>query len=674
MLFVQSSQTVINYGGSVASRQFGDFNGDGRIDLIFGGPRYASSPTAGGWSGEAQRFLMFTFDSLGRATDISNTIPVGATAIHAREGVAADFNGDGRADYFSANHGFDVAPFPGELNTLLLSSAGGGMVLGSVPQLNSFSHSADVGDIDNDGDIDILTGVFGNLGDSGSPAYFLMNDGRGNFQIGQRLDAQLGGLPMLSSKLVDVNGDGKLDLVAGNHGDKANTAGWVMLGDGRGGFTNQPSLALPVGKFGLTLTLDIVALDIDRDGDQDLILSQTRREPFYEGAALQVLANDGFGHFTDVTSTTILGGNPTDQAIFFVDLADFNGDGFLDLFPSHTRDELKEGEIYLNDGLGHFNRMTFAQLGITGVVPVPQDINGDGRADIVTFSRDLMTPGAPRSPDPITMTTFLSSLSTGPGGIDPALQGAAGFNEAYYLAASPDIAAALGTRNPTGLAHYLATGRSEGRLGFAPGATVRGTSADDVAYGREGNETLILGDGTNYGRGLEGNDSLVGGSGFDDLNGNQGNDTANGSAGEDWVVGGKDNDSLSGGADYDLVYGNLGNDTCNGDDGDDIVRGGQGNDIVNGGAGNDYVSGDKGDDTMTGGAGADIFHSFGDAGIDRVTDFSLAQGDRVQLDPGTVFTLSQVGADTVINMTGGGQMTLVGIQLSSLTGNWIFGA
>ena len=77
---------------------------------------------------------------------------------------------------------------------------------------------------------------------------------------------------------------------------------------------------------------------------------------------------------------------------------------------------------------------------------------------------------------------------------------------------------------------------------------------------------------------------------------------------------------------------------------------------------------------MTAGAGADIFHSFGDAGIDRVTDFSLAQGDRVQLDPGTVFTLSQFGADTVINMTGGGQMTLVGIQLSALTPGWIFGA
>ena len=55
-------------------------------------------------------------------------------------------------------------------------------------------------------------------------------------------------------------------------------------------------------------------------------------------------------------------------------------------------------------------------------------------------------------------------------------------------------------------------------------------------------------------------------------------------------------------------------------------------------------------------------------------DFSLAQGDRVQLDPGTQFSVSPSGADTVINMTGGAQMILVGVSMSTLTGNWIFGA
>jgi hypothetical protein len=44
------------------------------------------------------------------------------------------------------------------------------------------------------------------------------------------------------------------------------------------------------------------------------------------------------------------------------------------------------------------------------------------------------------------------------------------------------------------------------------------------------------------------------------------------------------------------------------------------------------------------------------------------------LDSGTQFTVSQVGGDTVISMTGGGQMVLVGATMSSLTPGWIFGA
>ena len=212
----------------------------------------------------------------------------------------------------------------------------------------------------------------------------------------------------------------------------------------------------------------------------------------------------------------------------------------------------------------------------------------------------------------------------------------------------------------------------EGRGG---GGTVFGGAGNDVIYAvQAGLVPSGVTEAATYLRGDEGDDYIIGGAAFDDINGNMGNDTASGGAGEDWVVGGKDNDLLFGGGGSDLVYGNIGADTCDGNDGNDIVRGGQDNDQVFGGAGDDYVSGDKGSDTMTGGAGADIFHSFGDAGLDRVTDFSLAQGDRVQLDPGTQYTVSQSGADTVINMTGGGQMILVGVQMSSLTAGWIFGA
>lgn len=195
------------------------------------------------------------------------------------------------------------------------------------------------------------------------------------------------------------------------------------------------------------------------------------------------------------------------------------------------------------------------------------------------------------------------------------------------------------------------------------GDTLRGGAGDDTINGLAGNDYL---------RGDDGSDQISGGAGFDDINGNVGNDTGWGGEGSDWVVGGKDQDLLYGENGDDVVYGNLGNDTCDGGSGVDWVRGGQGDDSLSGGDGNDWLSGDRGSDTISGGAGADVFHTFADAGVDRVLDFSRAQGDRVQVDPGTTWLMSQVGSDVVIDMTGGGQMVLVGIQASSLSDGWIF--
>jgi Ca2+-binding RTX toxin-like protein len=204
-----------------------------------------------------------------------------------------------------------------------------------------------------------------------------------------------------------------------------------------------------------------------------------------------------------------------------------------------------------------------------------------------------------------------------------------------------------------------------------PVTTMTLTGADTINGGL-GNDTINGLSGVSYLRGDEGNDSINGGSDFDDINGNMGNDTAHGNAGDDWVVGGKDNDSLFGDAGGDVVWGNLGNDTLDGGDGNDQVRGGQGDDSVSGGAGDDYVSGDRGNDTITGGSGADLFHDSQDAGIDRVLDFHIAEGDRVMLDPGTTYTVSQVGSDTIIDMGAGNQMILVGVQMSTLAPGWIF--
>ena len=220
----------------------------------------------------------------------------------------------------------------------------------------------------------------------------------------------------------------------------------------------------------------------------------------------------------------------------------------------------------------------------------------------------------------------------------------------------------------------IGTAGNDRLAGSNSSETIFALGGDDTVAGLGGNDTIDGGEGTNYLRGDDGNDALTGGAGFDDINGNMGNDTCVSGGGDDWVVGGKDNDSLVGSAGQNLVYGNLGDDTCDGGEGADTVRGGQGGDVIAGGDGADYMSGDRDNDTVSGGAGADIFHTFGEAAIDRVTDFTAAEGDRVQVDPGTQFTLSQVGADTVINMTGGGQVILVGVELSTLPQGWIFGA
>lgn len=75
----------------------------------------------------------------------------------------------------------------------------------------------------------------------------------------------------------------------------------------------------------------------------------------------------------------------------------------------------------------------------------------------------------------------------------------------------------------------------------------------------------------------------------------------------------------------------------------------------------------------SGAGGAVMFHTFGDAGADRVTPFSLAQGDWVLLDSGTQCTVNQVRADTVIRITGGGQMMRVNAQMSTLTAGRVYG-
>ena len=117
-----------------------------------------------------------------------------------------------------------------------------------------------------------------------------------------------------------------------------------------------------------------------------------------------------------------------------------------------------------------------------------------------------------------------------------------------------------------------------------------------------------------------------------------GGSTLYGEAGDDVLQGASGADRLNGGAGNDRLYGYDGNDVLEGGKGNDTLVGGNGNDTIFGGDGNDTIEGGAGADVMTGGKGADSYNfragDFGSdlkASTDTITDFSAADGDKINL-------------------------------------------
>ena len=201
--------------------------------------------------------------------------------------------------------------------------------------------------------------------------------------------------------------------------------------------------------------------------------------------------------------------------------------------------------------------------------------------------------------------------------------------------------------------------------GSADADTITGGDGNDVISGEAGNDTL---------RGDADNDSISGGDGNDFIDGNDGNDTASGDAGNDSLMGSFGNDMLIGDVGDDTLDGGFGDDLLNGmsgDDsllgsfgndriaagsGDDIVRGGNDNDTIQGHSGSDLIDGGHGDDSILGQAGDDTI--FGDDGNDTImgdngNDLLFGEdGDDVIDGEGASDTI--VGGDGHDTLRGGG--------------------
>ena len=200
-------------------------------------------------------------------------------------------------------------------------------------------------------------------------------------------------------------------------------------------------------------------------------------------------------------------------------------------------------------------------------------------------------------------------------------------------------------------------------LALGPGDTLESTLRD---VGAE-----LQGDTLNL-RGFTGSQTFTGGAGDDTLSGGDGDDTLIGGAGDDTLDGGDQKDVLEGGAGDDLLKGGRQNDTLDGGAGDDILAGGQGKDTLVGGEGDDILSGGRGDDTLTGGAGADTFaQSFGETGVDTITDFNPSE-DTINLkgfggiENVSRLSVTEVDGGTVISAGEGTTLLLEGVTPDQL--------
>jgi len=246
-----------------------DFDGDGHLDILFVSEDNQVNELYY-WNAGLGRYDLVT--GLLGVTGVSNAC------------LTADIDADGDWDILIGNAGQNVA---------LMNNGDGTFTNESVARLGSatnITQDLELGDIDGDGDLDLIVG---NEDDN----QLLINDGLGFFtdETVARIGRLTPGTEMTrEADFGDVDGDGDLDLLFANvafvGGNDPQDR--LLINDGRGFFTDETAGRLPVDDRN---TIDGDLIDMDADGDLDIV------QCYFMPGGIDVLQNDGTGVFVKRT-------------------------------------------------------------------------------------------------------------------------------------------------------------------------------------------------------------------------------------------------------------------------------------------------------------------------------------------------------------------------------------